>query len=323
MIILLYGEDTFRSREKLSQMKQKFSRERDQEDMNLVKLDAENSEPGEIEEQISASPFLSEKRMVIIENLIVSGHKDLKERLLEKIQNDQIPGSTNLIFWEGGIDPNKKLNKDLLNELKQKKFTNKFEKFEGQKLQAWIDNRIEDLGGSINTQALDYLVRHVGSDMWRLNNLAHQLVSFTDKATIQRKDVDLFIEEDVDNDIFNLIDAIVEKKPKQVYNMIQEQYREGNDAYYLYAMILRQFRIMYKIKDAITRGENPKGKSFANKMDLHPYVLKKTKPVVKKYSLTQLQEVYNRLSDIDEKIKTSNQDETLLLDVFVGKLCKN
>jgi len=322
MVILLYGKDTFRSREKLSKMKQKFSRDRDQQGMNLVKLDAENTEPGEIEEQIFASPFLSEKRMVIVENLIASDHEDLEERLLKKIKDDQIPDSTNLIIWEGEVDPNKKVSKKLLNELKQKKFSDKFEKFEGQKLRAWVDNKIEDLGGEIDSQALNYLVRHVGNDMWRLNNLAHQLVSFTNKNIIQKEDLDLFIKEDVDNDIFNLIDAIVEKKPKQVYNMIREQYREGNDAHYLYAMILRQFRIMYKIKDAIERGKNPAGKNFASKMNLHPYVLKKTKPVAKKYSLQQLKRIYHRLSEIDEKIKTSSQDETLLLDVFVGKLCK-
>lgn len=323
MVLLLYGEDTFRSKQKLKKMKQKFSDERDKEGLNLVKLDAENSEPGEIEEQIFASPFLSEKRMVIVENFIESDHDNLKERLLEKIESRKIPDFINLIFWEGDIDPNKGIAQDLFDRLQQEKYSQEFNKFEGQKLRAWVSNKIEDLGGDINRGALDYMVRHVGNDMWQLNNICHQLVAYTDKGTIEREDVDVFIKEDVDTDIFNLIDSIVEKKPKEVYNMIREQYRSGKDPHYIFAMVLRQFRIMYKINDAIERGENPKGKKYANKLDLHPYVLKKTRPVAEKYEKNKIEDIYDKLLDIDEKTKTGQHNERLLVDVFVGEICKN
>lgn len=323
MQILLHGEDTFRSQEYLDQLIDRFKQKQDQQGLNVVKLDAENKKSGELEEQIFASPFLSEKRLVVLNNFLTSDHEELKEKLVDKIKEDSLPDSTVLVFWENETEPNDKLSKELRELLAEQDYSQKFPKLEGAKLKGWIKNKLEERETDINRQALNFLVKHVGSDMWQLNNVLDQLIAYTEQGTITIDEVQIFVEENVKDDIFDLIDAIVEQKPKEVYNMIREQYRSGNTPHYLFAMILRQFRIIMQIKDAMNRGLNPKGKSFANKMDLHPYVLKKTKPIANKYSQDQIENIYDKLLELDQNMKTGQHEPELLVDFFVGGLCRS
>jgi len=59
MIIFLYGEDTFLSRRKLNELKEKFLREVDPSGNGLVVLDGEKAAMEEINESISASSLLT------------------------------------------------------------------------------------------------------------------------------------------------------------------------------------------------------------------------------------------------------------------------
>ncbi len=62
MIIFLYGEDTFRSRRKLNELKEKFLREVDPSGNSLTILDGEKTELEKINEAISPSSLLSKKK---------------------------------------------------------------------------------------------------------------------------------------------------------------------------------------------------------------------------------------------------------------------
>src|SRR3989339_2093468 len=100
MIIFLYGEDTFRSRQQLKKMAAKFKTERDPQGLNAITLDCEKENAGKIREQISQIPFLAEKRLIILENLLTGKQTELQEELAEKIKNKKLPESSILIIWE-------------------------------------------------------------------------------------------------------------------------------------------------------------------------------------------------------------------------------
>lgn len=69
MIIYLFGPDTFRSRRKLNQIKQKFINEIDKSSLNVELLNGQALDVAEFEKAIFTPPFLAKKRMVIIEDL--------------------------------------------------------------------------------------------------------------------------------------------------------------------------------------------------------------------------------------------------------------
>jgi DNA polymerase-3 subunit delta len=367
MLIFLHGPDTFRSRQQLKKMIVKFKHDRDPQGLNVVVLDAEKTEPGKIMEQVLATPFLAERRMVVIENLLVSKNQDLMKDLLQRIEDNKISEATVLLFWEGTSEFKNKAAKELFACLEKEKYAQSFTEITGAKLLAWIDSEVKERGGKIERDAVQYLAQNVGGDMWRLNSLLDQLVAYSqchserpegveeslledsakdskissDKKDAQHlekgsldsvpkgtalgmttvADVQLFLDEKADDNIFNLVDAIVGKQPKAVYKMIQEQYQKGEDAQYIFSMILRQFRILLEMRDLFERDDAIQSNVLAQKLDLHPFVVKKSLPLVKKYKMEELKEIYSRLLELDIQTKTGQGGQELLLDLFVGRVC--
>lgn len=319
MIIFLYGKDTYRSKQQLTKMVEKFRAERDPQGLNLVKLDVEKTKEN-IMQQVLASPFLAEKRMVVLENLLASKAKAVQEEILKRIEEKTLPADIILIIWEAIDKPKTKLGKELLARLTKEKFAQHFEELSGAKLTGWILAEVQARGGDMDRDTANTLARIAGADMWALSSLIDQLMSYTDGKTITKKETALFVEEQADDNIFNLVDAIVNKQTKHVYTMMQEQYRQGNDAGYIYAMIVRQFRILLQLRDLYDRGENLQSSGLAKELGLHPFVIKKSLPMVKRYPLEELKNIHTSLIEIDTKTKTGRGNQSMLLDMFVGRV---
>ena len=336
MLIYLHGSDTFRSRQQLKAMVEKFKIDRDPQGFNVIVLDIEKTKENVLQ-QILAVPFLAERRMVVLENLLVSKEKDLQEEILARIIENRFPESNVIIFWEGTDKFKTKLGKELHDILSKEKFAQHFAEMSGSQLQKWIKEEVFGRGGHIDQEAVSYLTQHVGGDIWQLNSLLDQLVAYKSSSyqpeadpsgteegrEITLSDAKLFLDEKADDNIFNLVDTIVSGQKKQVFSMIEEQYREGKDTGYIFAMILRQFKILLQIRDLSDREDTLRSDEMAKKLGLHPFVVKKSLPMIKKYAMSDLQNIYHKLLDIDVQTKTGQGDQSMLLDFFIGSLSVN
>ncbi len=331
MILFLYGKDTFRSRQQLHKMVEKFRADRDPEGLNVVTLDAEKEKPAAVLEQLFAAPFLAERRMVVIEQLLTTKQKDLQTEILRILKEQRVPEFNVVLFWDSVDTGKTKEVKELLAILSKEKFAQKFDLMIGSELAGWITTEVQERDGSIAREAALFLATTVGGDMWRLNGLIDQLVAYVQSPAVTEggkgevheislADARLFVNEKVDDNIFNLVDAIVAKQPRQVYAMIAEQYRKGEDAQFIFAMITRQFKILLQLRDLYNRQDNVPSDVLAKQLGLHPFVVKKSLPLVKRYSLDELKQIYSELLEIDIKTKTGQGDQSLLLDLFVGRV---
>ncbi len=333
----------------MKKMIEKFKQDRDPEGYNVAVLDCQKEEGGKIMEQILSAPFMSEKRLVVLKNFLsATGKGDVQEEILKRFEEKKLPESTVLLFWEGELKPKTNVAKKLFELLSKEKFSQQFDALTGFKLQQWIEAEFKIRGGKISQPALQYLTQNIGADMWRLDSLISQLVAYViarseGRATKQSSgdeldrhapasglamtgrevslaDVQLFLDEKIDDSIFNLVDAIVGGQAKKAFEMIREQYRIGEDAGYVFAMLLRQFRILLEIRDLYEREDNLQSDAIAKKLGLHPFVVKKSLPFIKRYPMEKLKSIYQSLLDFDIKTKTGQGQPELLLDVLVGKL---
>ena len=196
MIIFFHGPDTFRSRKQLKQMIEKFKRDRDPQGLNVVRLDAEREQPGRILTEMLSSPFLAERRMIVIENLLTAKHEDLMQDILRRIEEKSLPESNVIVFWDAVSAPSEKKKKEgrpstgsgqaktkaakeLFARLQKEKYAQAFDALRGVKLSAWIASEVKERGGVIEKAAIQYLVQNVGGDMWRFNSLIDQVVSYS------------------------------------------------------------------------------------------------------------------------------------------------
>lgn len=321
MILFVYGKDTFRSRLQVHKMIEKFKIDRDPQCLNIVVINALNATPCSILTEIRSAPFLAEKRMVVIERFLESEHTNLQKDILDRIKNNGFSDDTVILFWEEIDKPKNKEAKALFDLLSKQQFVQHFDILLEKELGVWINSRVLEIGGSISSSAITYLIQNIGSDMWRLNSVLEQLASYSFGKEIEVKDVILFVTKKIDDNIFNLIDAIVARNSKQVFAMIQEQYRNGKDASYILAMLIRQFKILLQLRDLYDRDELSNSATVAKQLALHPFVIKKSLPTVRRYAMDNLQRAYAELLDIDTQTKTGQADQSLLIDIFVGRLC--
>jgi len=319
MILFLYGNDNYRSKEQLHKMIAKFRLDRDPQGFNTARLDMHSVSLGRALEEVFAIPFLSEKRMVVIENLLVSKNKDAQEAFLKKINEQTIPESSIVIFWEQGDTFKTKSSKALFDRLVQEKYAQHFEELTGKNLESWIVGALKEMSADISQGALSLLITSVGANMWQLSNILEQLVAFADGEQISISHVKSFVTEHADDNIFNLVDAIISKQAKPMFKMLQQQYAIGKDAGFVVAMLIRQFNLLLQMRDLFEREENISSTDMAKRTGAHPFAVKKSFVLVKKVTLKELQKAYAELLQIDLETKTGQQDQRVSLDLFIAE----
>ena len=316
MIIYIYGADTFRSRQYLTDQVAKFRAARDPQGYNVVFLDCAKAEPGKVLSELMAAPFLAEKRMVVLENILTNNNKDLLGDLLERVKNQKIPESNIAVFYQSEAHSKIKEVKELDTLLQQEKYAKEFEALVGAPLTGWIVAEVKNRGGQISGAAAQYLAVNVGDDMWHLNSLIDQLVAYK-KDEIQLADVQLFLDEKIDDNVFNLTDAIIASNHKLALKLLAGQRELGVEDPQIFGAILWQFRTLMSMRDLFEK-QDTKSDDMAKILKLHPFVIRKNLPVIKKYSSEKLRQIYHKLLDIDIKTKTGFADQEILMDLFVA-----
>lgn len=305
-------------------MIEKFKADRDPSGYNVIRLDALVEKPSTIFTELHSTPFLAEKRMVIIDSALASKHNELHEKIETIITNEAaLPPTTICVLYERNDSYKTKVQKDLLKKLKETKYSQHFNILEGEDLKKWISEHAREHNVVMEHTALNFITLHSRGDMWFVHSLVEQLAAYCKDKQCTIEDVRLFINETVDDNIFNLVDAIVMKKPEKVYAMIREQYGNGQEAQYIFAMMVRQFRIMLELKDVLLNTPTTPPDVIAQKLNLHPFVTKKTIPLLRSYSLDQLKAIYEELLSIDIATKTGKGGMPVMIDLLVAKICVN
>ncbi len=277
---------------------EQFSLQRDPQGLNVRVLDGKGLSFDTLAQEGCASPFLADKRMVVVEGLVESGDDATLASFSTLL--DTIPESTVLIVWEEQETYKKKVQKTLLARLAAEKYSQRFDLLSGSALQGFIGAEIIERGGAIQKAAVFVLAKLFDGDMWGLHQIMDQLIAYASAREITAQDVSLFCVDQADDDIFALVDAIVNKDKKQMVALLEQQYRIGKDALYVFAMVLRQFRIHMQLRDCLDANVV----IDAKEMGMHPYVVKKTLPSVRQYSSERLRSIYTELLDTDVRIKT-------------------
>jgi len=328
MILFLYGEDSYRSKQKLNAIKAKYI-DKSLGDTNLSILDFEDKSINyeKISREILAFPFLAPKRLVIFINFLELATKDLQEKVGKLLIN--IPPTTVLIFYEAGVPDRrsaifKKLAKPASPDASQGG-SNKSEEFkplEIYELKKWIENKVKNYGGTIDKAACDKLIEYVGNDLWRMSNEIHKLTTYNLQLTIN--DIEQLVKPKIEGNIFGLIDALGQKNEKFAFKYLHDLLDSGENEIYIFTMMIYQFRNLLIIKDALENSKHEiRNSSFqlAKQVGLNPYVVQKTILQAKNYKFDKLKKIYKQLFDYDLKIKTGKIDPRIALDVLVAELC--
>jgi DNA polymerase III subunit delta len=321
MVIFLYGEDGFISREKLTEIKNKFL-SYDKSGSGLSSFDAEEKfSANDVVNVLETPNLLNPKRLVILKNIISNASESDQEKILKYLsKNKGILESQNTVavFWEGEkVKANNKLFKYLEKSAKKQKF----EKMTGVKLNIWIQKRIKsiDESESITPGAIQKLIIFSGSDTGVLDKEILKLVNFNGGKEITEEDVDTVVNSKVESDIFSTIDAISQNNKKRALELVHNHLEKGEDPFYLFSMIVYQFRNLLKVSGFKDQGMFNEYE-IAKSAKLHPFVVKKSLAQLRNFTSKDIVQIYLKLQKIDVDVKTGKKDLVLAMDVFIAEL---
>lgn len=318
MLIFLYGEDDFRSSEKLAEIKTKFLNNNNS-DLGLSVIDYEEGDK-KISDVASSSGIFSSSQLVIVKNLISSASADRQENSLEFLKNKKAlidDKDTLIVFWENGMPKKNGRIYKFLDKHAKKEI---FEKLKGVALINWILAKIEKIDSQIkiSKEAVNKLVAYVGDDLFHLDNEIRKLISFKDSGLIDEKDVDVLVKSKINANIFETIEALSGGNKSLALKLLHGQLEKGEDPFYILSMYIYQFRNLLKISEFSSRGSIDQY-GVAKEVGLHPFVVQKGMAQLRNLSVQKLRAIYKKLQKIDLGIKTGKVDIKLALDRFVAE----
>jgi DNA polymerase-3 subunit delta len=310
MILLLYGQDTFRLKKKLNEIIDYYKKIH-KSGLNLYFLDLREKSFQDFKTELNSSPMFSEKKLLILEN--ASSNLDFKEKFLKNIEKFKTPNFIILFVEKKNVSKDK-----FFQELKKHSKSQEFKLLNSYKVKYWVQKELKKYGKEIEERALFRLIQLVGNNLWQLDNEIRKLVNYQEGKTIKLKDVEGVVSENVKVDIFKTIDAIASKNKKKALKLINSLLEKGEKISFLISMLKFQFRNLLLVKDLIERKKSKR--EIFSLLDLHPFVIEKTYSLAKRFEKEKIKKIYLKIFDLETQIKSGRVDPKLSLEIFVSQL---
>ncbi|MDI6882938.1 MAG: DNA polymerase III subunit delta [Patescibacteria group bacterium] len=296
MIIFLHGQDTYRLQQKLQEIESQYKKVH-RTGLNLEKLDTLQIEFQEFWEKLQQTPMFIKKKLFFLENLFAN--LKFKEGFLKKIE--KIAKSQDIVVVVEKEQPNQKDKLFLF--LKKQGKSQEFKPLQGEKFKNWLKKEFEKYGVEITQDGLERLVEFVGNDLWRMANEIKKISLYKKKEKIVKaSDVELLVKPKIEAEIFETITAVAQRNKKRALQLLQKHLEKGDSPFYLLKMIIYQFRNLILVKAG---GQSSSG--------IHPYAARKAMNLARKFSLTELKKIFQKIFEADLNIKTGkiNPEEGL------------
>jgi DNA polymerase-3 subunit delta len=320
MFYVFHGPDELSRTEMLTELKAQMG-DPSLADLNTVLLDGNSVTLGELRQACDALPFLSDRRLVIVNNYLARVGGRGKGTELEALA-DYLPtmsDTVRLVFLEGETLP----QTHPILKLAEKHPAGQVRAFGGPargELNGWIVRRVERKGSTIERPAADALAVAVGDDLRLLDSEIEKLIIYTGgQHAITTAEVELLVPYAGEANVFGMVDAIGRRDGRTALRLLHKLLDAGETPLYLLSMIVRQFRILIQVKELAAQGLAVS--TIAKRAELHPFVAEKAQRQAMNFSMGQLEVIYARLLDTDLAIKTGRMEDVLALDTLVAALC--
>ncbi len=310
MIIILHGQDSYRSRQKLNEIIEKF-KEKNPDNLNLHFFQ-ETSTFSDLKNIIEAGTIFDDKKLIVLNNFLQNSAETPKFHDL--INNSNLKNDKNniLIFWE-----NESLKKSDLKKYDPKEILiQEFVPLKGAQIANWIEKEVVKRGGKISRNLAGKLSSMYGNDLWRISNELDKFLASVTNGQLSEEIIDKLASADLNPNIFEAIDALFSGNNKHALKIFNEHIEKGENVNYLISMINYGIRNIFIVKKLADSG-TPRS-LITQKSKLHPFVVQKTFSLIQKFTFNQIKKIYQRLSLVDFQIKTGFLKPEIALDLFLS-----
>ncbi len=272
-------------------------------DIKFQVINAEIRDSQEIYDQVGSKSLFEAQRGIIIKRLYKNKDKDrLIESILAIIEKNQ---SQDIIyFWE---EEKIRVNTKYLKFFSKNSAVEEFDELNKRSFATWLKEELDNNGLKMDLPLQKLLAEKTNYDPERCINEIKKLK--LDPESDLR-----YVTDTLERDIWALIDAINHKDRAQSMNILENLYKQNNDPNYILSMLARNLRIM-----TLAKYLNEQGKSFkeiCSILRIPPFTLPSILDSSKGYEWKNIQQIYKKLANLDQQIKTGKIDGNLGLTLI-------
>ena len=308
---LIFGLENYLIKEKLEEIKKSNNIEED----DIVNYNLDNDTISSVLVEASTVSMFSNKKMIICENSsFLTASKSLSDSETLELSNYlENPFDDVIIVFvvkDEKLDQRKKITK-LVSKVSKVYDCNKIESY---RLSNYIKDYIISKGYSISSSSIDLIISKVG---YELSNIIKELdkmfIYKLDDKKITKEDVLDVITNNIENNIFELTNAIVNKEKDKVISIYNDLIKSGEDPIKLIVTISNQFRLMLQVK--IMRNSGYSEKEIVSILKEHPYRI--SIAMKSNYNVNDIKKILLKLSSLDYDIVTGNKDKFFGFEMFL------
>lgn len=311
MNYVLYGEEQYALSNALkSILKQHHIKE---QDLNMITYDALQSDIRTIVEDAATIPFFAEEKVILVRNanfLSTNNDTDIDVSVLDKYLDDPMP-STILILTGNfeKLDARKKIVKKIQKSCKVLQFHH----FNAVGKENYIKEETARRKLSIEPMAMMELIQRLPFDITTIKTEMEKLELYGEPITLSV--VEKLVTRPLEDDVFLLVNAVVDRDLKKAFMLWQDLCVLNKDAIFLIALLAGQFRFLYQVKVWMDQGA---GKDvIVSKLNAHPYRVQLTMQNARKLSTPYLLSILAKLAALDQKLKSGLLDKKLGFELFL------
>lgn len=323
MFFIWHGDDEYSLQQALREQRAALG-DAATADLNTAVLDGRALSLDELRTTCDTMPFLSDRRLVIVEGFLARYEPRANISDSGKAQSDPLesglrqylpalPDSALLIFAErSGLSERNSMFKTL-KELGAS--VKEYAAPGGAALTTWIVQQVRAAGGDIALRAADTLGAFVGSNLRQLAQEVDKLIAYAGDRQIQDADVQQLVGDAREMKVWTLTDAVAAGHRDLAVQALHHMLNDGAQPLMLMAMITRQFRILIQVKDLAEARYS--ADDIARQLRLNPYGARRAMETARGFSFERLDAIYRHLLDTDLAVKTGRLEPVLALDLLV------
>ena len=245
-----------------------------------------------------------------------------KEKFFEALD---VSTDLTLISVEPTLDKRKKATKWLMKNTK----CEKFEHLSEGEIISWVTQEATNHGATMGRAEAQRLLSRCGENL-------HNLSQETQKLTLMAEDgviTTALIEENTISNpkvvLWDFLADLSHRRSGPALKKFRDLRTSGESTHYIFSMLIREIGIHARLRACIDQKLSESEAAKATK--LHPYVVKKTLPLSRKFTAPQIAGMYEALENIDRRLKTggisiSTDDQLefeIAIEQFILKFCRS
>jgi len=308
-VYLIYGEEKYFIDRELSKLKEEYN------EYELVSYDMlENNISDALEDALMGSLFSSNKLIICANSFFLTGSKcDIEHKIDDLLKYLTIDSDNVLVLTVNSdtLDNRKKVVKEL-----NKYNVKKCDKLKPYELNKFIKDYCKDNGYKINDDAIKLFLEKLNDNLYIITSELDKLFLYKDDEVINLKDIKLVTSKVINTNIFDLINAIVDKNIDKALEVYDDLLIVNEEEIKLIVTLANQFRLIYQVKTMFKSGYSEI--DISKSLGVHPYRIKLANGV--NVSMSEVIMYLKELSLLDENIKTGKIDKKIGFEKFILSL---